>query len=73
MPHQARLRLVLRWMHIGVAAFLGAYVYSPFHADPVWTDLARYGVLPLVGMSGVAMWQQARVNRWSKRRRLGVA
>lgn len=64
MAHAARLRQTLRWAHIGEAAFLGIYIYSPLHADPLWTDVARFGVFPLAGLSGVWMWQQARLTRW---------
>ena len=66
MPTQVRLRSMLRWFHVGAAAFLGTYVYSQFHADPLWTDVARYGVFPLVGVSGAWMWQRGRVARWIK-------
>lgn len=67
MPRPARLRSILRWAHVGEAAFLSAYLYSPLHADPIWTAVARYLVFPLAGLSGVWMWQQGRVARWTLR------
>ena len=63
MVHAARLRQILRWAHIGKAAFLGVYIYSPLHADPLWTDIVRFGMFPLAALSGGWMWQQARINR----------
>lgn len=63
MVRAARLRQILRWAHIGEAAFLGAYVYSPLHNDPLWTNIARFGVFPLAALGGVWMWQQARIGR----------
>lgn len=59
-----RLRTALRWAHIGEAAFLAAYLYSPLRTDPVWTAIAQYVVFPLASLSGLWMWQQARVGRW---------
>jgi hypothetical protein len=63
MPNAARLRVVLRWAHIVEAALIGVYVYSPLHAHPVWTGVMRFGVFPLAAVSGVWMWQQARIAR----------
>jgi len=59
-----RLQAILRWAHIGEAAFLAAHVYSPLRTDPVWTGIAQYVVFPLASLSGLWMWQQARVGRW---------
>lgn len=63
MPNAARLRIILRWAHVVEASFLGLYLYSPLHSDPLWTDIARFGVFPLAALSGVWMWQQARLAR----------
>jgi len=73
MINPIRLRALLRWSHIGVASFLVVYVYSPFHANPVWTDIARFGVLPLVSLSGAWMWQQRRVTRSIRALRMTAA
>jgi hypothetical protein len=64
MINPATLRSILRYAHIGEAAFIGVYFYSPLHADPFWTDFARFVVFPLAGISGLLMWQQGRVTRW---------
>lgn len=62
----ASIRTILRWGHIGEAAFLGIYLYSPLHADPLWTDIARYVAFPLAGVSGIWMWQQGRIAKWMR-------
>jgi hypothetical protein len=67
MMNQAKLRSILRYAHIGEAAFIGIYLYSPLHADPFWTDVARFVVFPLAGLSGLWMWQQGLVSRWMRR------
>jgi hypothetical protein len=66
MINQARLRSLLRWAHIVEGAFLGVYIFSPLHADPLWTDIARYVIFPLAGLSGLWMWQQGRIARWMR-------
>ncbi len=65
----ASIRRLLRCGHFVAATYLGTYVYSPFHADPLWTDLGRYVAFPFLSLSGLWMWQQARVARWTRRAR----
>jgi hypothetical protein len=62
-----RFRSLLRWSHIAIGIFLGAYICSPLHLDPTATLIARLLVLPLVGLTGVAMWQQGRFTRLFKK------
>ena len=57
------LRRTLRWVHIVTAALIGTYLYSPWSADPVFAALTLYGVFPLMGLTGIAMWQQGRIAR----------
>jgi hypothetical protein len=58
-------RTILRWSTVGVAGFAGAYAYSQFHAGhPLWTDAARYGVFPVIRLSGAWGWQQSRLAAW---------
>ena len=59
----AKLRKVLRWGHIMVALLLGAYLYSPLSANPTFAAIVLYGVVPLMGVSGVWMWRQAWIAR----------
>ena len=57
------LRRTLRWVHIVTAALIGTYLYSPWSADPVFAAVTLYGVFPLMGLTGIAMWQQGRLAR----------
>ncbi len=67
-----QLRRALRTGHLVVGAILVVYVYSPFHADPLFTGLIRYLAVPAVALSGIAMWQQGRLSRWRARRSVAV-
>ena len=59
-----RFRTVLRWFHIFVALFVGAYFYSPL-ATVNWSlPLIKYALVPLLVVSGLAMWKQAKVLKW---------
>jgi hypothetical protein len=68
----AQLRRALRVGHIAVGVLLSIYVYSPLHADPLLTDIIRYLAIPAIVLSGVAMWQQDRISRWTARRSVAV-
>lgn len=36
-------------------------IYSPWHADPTWTLVARLALTPLVALIGIALWKQGRL------------
>lgn len=60
------LRRTLRWVHIATSLVIGTYLYSPWSSDPTFTTITLYGVFPLMGLSGLAMWQQGRLARLLK-------
>lgn len=64
------LRSFVRWFHIGVALVLGIYIYSPLRIDPFWTDIVRFGVIPLATVTGVWLWKQGRIAKLLRRRSL---
>ncbi|MDZ7702856.1 MAG: hypothetical protein U5L04_00035 [Trueperaceae bacterium] len=62
-----RLRVFSRWIHIVGAALLGTYLYSPWGSEAWFTALMRWGVMPVLVLTGVAMWKQAQVGRLLRR------
>ncbi len=57
-------RRIIRWLHIIEASCIGAYCYSPLIREADWSlPLLQYILFPLLGLSGLAMWQQGRVLR----------
>lgn len=56
-------RNVLRVVHLVLAAVLGVYLYSPLGDVSVVRLSLQVVVFPLFVISGVWMWQQARVRR----------
>ena len=64
-----RLRRANRWLHLFVGIMLIVYIYSPL-GEVSWYALAVQALaIPLVVLSGVALWQQPRLSAWLKRRR----
>ena len=65
MFNQARLRMVLRAIHIAAGIFLVGYVYR-FHLDAGATKVAQRAVMPMIALSGMWLWQQGRIVRWTR-------
>ena len=66
-PTPAQQRRAQRPVHLLAAAILCAYVYAPI--DDQLQDLIRFAVFPVLVLTGVAMWQAARVRRALRSRR----
>jgi hypothetical protein len=69
------LRAIVRWIHLCAAGSTRVFVYSPWSADTAFAAAMKFGVFPLLGLTGVVLWQQARwrrlqeVGRWAVRGR----
>jgi hypothetical protein len=57
----ARQRKLERAMHLLTAAIVLAYVYLP--AERGLENVIRFLVIPLLALSGIAMWQAPRLRR----------
>jgi hypothetical protein len=55
------LRRALRRAHLLAAAVLFADIYLPLGAE--LQDVVRFAVFPVLVLTGVAMWQAARIRR----------
>lgn len=60
------LRRVQRTVHLAAGMILAVYVYSPWSTDPAFRDVTRFGVLPLLIVTGLGIWLAP---RWLARRR----
>jgi hypothetical protein len=64
------VRKLVRTVHLVVAVALGTYVYVPPSVPTgLLRDALMYVGVPLATLSGLYLWQQARVRRWNGRRR----
>ncbi|TQV68036.1 hypothetical protein [Denitrobaculum tricleocarpae] len=62
------MRKVLRYGHLSIATLIAVYIYSPtLNDNATYEAWIKFGVVPLVVISGLAMWQQGRIKRWLRR------
>jgi hypothetical protein len=59
------MRSWLRWSHVILGLLLAGYLYTPLHADKFATDVARFLLVPILIVTGAAMWQQLSLARFS--------
>lgn len=64
-----RLRSIVRWLHIIGGSLIATFIYAPWGLAPLFVGLMRWGVIPLLVLSGMLLWQQA----WLKKRWQRVA
>jgi hypothetical protein len=57
------LRNVIRIIHLTAAATLGIYFYSPIAGDMTLKLIIQFVTLPSIVLTGIALWQQAYLNK----------
>jgi len=57
------LRNVIRIVHLIAAATLGVYFYSPMAGDETLRLIIQFITLPSIVLTGIALWQQAYLNK----------
>lgn len=63
-----QLRNVVRALHIAVGVSLILLVYSPLGDSAAFVAFNQFVAIPLVTLSGLALWQQPKLMAWLKRR-----
>ena len=58
-----RLRLILRYTHLAAGILIVPFVYSPLGDFPAYELLVRIALIPVGVITGIWIWQQARVRR----------
>lgn len=58
-----RMRVVLRWFHLVAGSLVAAVVYSPLRESGAFVLLVQVALMPVLILTGVWMWQQARLRR----------
>ena len=67
MMSNKNLRNVIRIIHLIAAATLGMYFYSPIAGDETLRLIIQLVTLPSIVLTGIALWQQAYLNKLLKR------
>lgn len=63
-----RLRQTVRSAHLALGMMLGFFVYSPLREVGWYVLTVQALAVPLVILSGLALWQQPKLSSWLKRR-----
>jgi len=63
MMSNKNLRNVIRIIHLIAAATLGMYFYSPIAGDETLRLIIQLVTLPSIVLTGIALWQQAYLNK----------
>ncbi len=58
-----RLRLILRYSHLVAGMLVVVFVYSPLGDVPAFELLVQIALIPVTIVTGIWIWQQARVRR----------
>ena len=62
-----RLRSVVRWLHLIGGSLIATFIYAPWGQAPLFVGLMRWGIIPLLILSGLVLWQQAWLTkRWQR-------
>lgn len=61
-------RQTLRYLHVMVGVILILFVYSPLSEVGWYALVVQALAIPLVSLSGIALWQQPKLSAWRKRR-----
>ena len=67
------LRNGIRIIHLIAAATLGLYFYSPIAGDVTLRLIIQFVTLPSILLTGIALWQQAYLNKLLNRKRKSTA
>ncbi|QIN83496.1 hypothetical protein GBA63_13280 [Rubrobacter tropicus] len=62
-------RTALRWTHLLAGWLIGVFVYTPARESETFVLLMQAAVVPAVVLTGLWMWQQARIRRLYRRLR----
>jgi len=57
MMKEVTKRSIVRWIHIVFSIPILGYIYSPFEQLHYFADRVRYGVVPVILLSGLWMWK----------------
>ena len=63
MMSNKNLRNLIRVLHLLAAATLGMYFYSPIAGNETLKLIIQFATLPSIALTGLALWQQAFLNK----------
>ena len=52
MMKEAKIRTILRWVHIVLGLVIMFYIYSPFHKYPLFQIVIKFVIIPIITLTG---------------------
>ena len=68
MMSNKQFRQVVRFGHIIEGALIAIYIYSPWSSNPAFDALIKFVIVPLIILSGIALWQQPKILKLIRQR-----
>ncbi|HBO97192.1 MAG TPA: hypothetical protein DE315_01875 [Candidatus Omnitrophica bacterium] len=59
----AKLRAILRWIHIVLGLVIMCYVYSPWATKTSFQIFIKFIVLPFIALTGAWIWKFSLFNK----------
>lgn len=60
-----QLRTYIRYVHLLEGILIAIYIYSPTaQQSPIYSGMVQLVIVPFIVISGLALWQQPRINKW---------
>ena len=61
---QAKLRVILRWVHLVLGLVIMCYIYSPFHEKEWFQIVMKFVVIPVITFTGLWVWKFKAFNKF---------
>ncbi|OGX27806.1 MAG: hypothetical protein A2705_05135 [Omnitrophica WOR_2 bacterium RIFCSPHIGHO2_01_FULL_52_10] len=66
--NEARLRAILRWIHIILGLTIMCYVYSPWATKASFQIFIKFIVVPAIAITGIWIWKFSAFNKLFRRK-----
>lgn len=60
---EAKLRMILRWVHIILGLVILCYIYSPWAEFVPFQLLVKFIIVPVIVVTGIWIWKFAAFNK----------
>ena len=62
--NEAKVRVILRWVHIVLGLAIMCYVYSPFHRLIFFQIIVKFVIIPVITFTGLWVWKFKQFNKF---------
>ncbi|MBI3617582.1 MAG: hypothetical protein HY210_05130 [Candidatus Omnitrophica bacterium] len=64
--NEAKLRMVLRWIHIILGLVIVCYIYSPWATFVSFQVIVKFVIVPVIVVTGIWIWKFTAFNKLLK-------